>query len=730
MFSLGGRCGGGAGSIIATIQHVGDGTTRTIEYLYDWRDRQEYAFDPFDASTHATFTRNYYDNLDRLIMVERYNDVTAETSSSSMSSSSILIARSETLYDDRGRVYQTKQYAVDPATGTVGNALEGNTWYDAAGNAVKQQPAGSEAFTKMVYDGMGRVIEQYTGYDTDESSYADALIITGDTIFEQTETTYDDAGNVIKAVAKQRMPSANSTTGALGDTGTQPYARTNTVGFWYDQVDRQTATADYGTGTLDRDTQTSAPSRSDTVLVSSTEFNSTGEAYKTIDPAGTESRQEYDDLGRVIKTIQNYVDGTPGPGSDTDVTVERTYNADGALLTLTAKNSTTGDQVTRYVYGTATGGGSPLIHRNDLLRAEIYPDPDDTTALGNGSDGVYDRVEYEYNRQGELVEMTDQNGTVHEYDYDQLGRLTQDRVTTVGLGIENRVLRVQQTYEVRGMLQTVTNYSNATVGSGWVLSEVKFVYNDFGQLETEYQDHDAVVNTQATPKVGYGYANGSNNHTRRTKITYPDGRELNFNYGDGGSAAENLGRIVDHRWVDYGPTPDVDAVRIGHGYDRAGNRLWREDMVADDNSINKDELYGYDGSYRLTKLERGDVTIGATPSISSKNFKEQWTLDPTGNWTGYKTDATAPIGATWDLEQTRSHNKANEITTIGATTGANWDDPSHDRAGNTIETPHSQGGLRLRLAGRNPPLLLLRPVAGARRARGGRLLRLGHQFFL
>ena len=41
--------------------------------------------------------------------------------------------------------------------------------------------------------------------------------------------------------------------------------------------------------------------------------------------------------------------------------------------TLTAKNPTTGDQVTTYVYGTATGGITPEIYRNDVLRAEIYP---------------------------------------------------------------------------------------------------------------------------------------------------------------------------------------------------------------------------------------------------------------------------------------------------------------------------------------------------------------------
>ena len=79
-------------------------------------------------------------------------------------------------------------------------------------------------------------------------------------------------------------------------------------------------------------------------------------------------------------------------------------------------------------------------------------------------------MEYEYNRQGERIYLKDPNGRVHEYVFDLLGRLTQDRVTTVGTGIEDRVLRVAHGYEVRGMLHTVTSYDNATVYSGAVLN--------------------------------------------------------------------------------------------------------------------------------------------------------------------------------------------------------------------------------------------------------------------
>jgi len=122
-----------------------------------------------------------------------------------------LIARSETKYDDRGRVYQTVRYGVNPATGTVGQSLADNTWYDASGNVIKQQPAGARLFTKQVYDGLGRKTKTYVGYDLSESSYADAGTVAGDTIIEQTEVTYDAASNVIQNTVKQRYHNATGT---------------------------------------------------------------------------------------------------------------------------------------------------------------------------------------------------------------------------------------------------------------------------------------------------------------------------------------------------------------------------------------------------------------------------------------------------------------------------------------------------------------------------------------
>jgi hypothetical protein len=66
---------------------------------------------------------------------------------------------------------------------------------------------------------------------------------------------------------------------------------------------------------------------------------------------------------------------------------------------------------------------------------------------------------------------------VRAFDRDLLGRETQDRVVTLGSGVDGAVRRRATTYEVRGMPQKFTSFDNATVGSGSVVNEVLREYN-------------------------------------------------------------------------------------------------------------------------------------------------------------------------------------------------------------------------------------------------------------
>jgi len=284
------------------------------------------------------------------------------------------------------------------------------------------------------------------------------------------------------------------------------------------------------------------------------------------------------------------------------------------------------------------------------------------------------------------------------------------------------------------MTEKLTCYNADTGGN--VVNDVQLAYNDFGQLVTECQAHEGSVDTSTTPKVQYTYPDGSAGHIRLQKVTYPNGRVLRFEFNSGlddsmnrvsyladddnGSPGTHLadysylgsgsivrvdytepqvrydlahgigndpydgvdrfGRVVDLLWRNYNTSTDV--VRIKHGYDRAGNRLWREDPVAASNGKSIDELYSYDGMYQLTSMQRGNLNANKDGLITNtKTFAEDWTLDPNGNWSTFKQDTDGD--GTWDVNQSRTHNKANEITQIaGASTHV-----GHDAAGNATRTP-------------------------------------------
>ena len=111
----------------------------------------------------------------------------------------------------------------------------------------------------------------------------------------------------------------DATLGSLGNATTQPLARVSYQAAWYDGIGRPVATANYGTnGNQALTPSVVVPTPSDTVLVTTTAYNQRGEAYQTTDPAGKTSHAEFDDAGRQITQIQNYVDGVANVGTQAD----------------------------------------------------------------------------------------------------------------------------------------------------------------------------------------------------------------------------------------------------------------------------------------------------------------------------------------------------------------------------------------------------------------------------
>ncbi len=154
--------------------------------------------------------------------------------------------------------------------------------------------------------------------------------------------------------------------------------------------------------------------------------------------------------------------------------------------------------------------------------------------------------------------------------------------------------------------------------------------------------------------------------------------KLDYDSGTPGDYAgfDRFGRVIDHRWYAYAASTDRD--RYTYGYDRASNRLYRENTL----TTGRDELYGYDQINRLVEFARGDLN-NPKSAIENPNSAEDWSLDMTGNWPGF----VQKTSGTTDLDQGRTHNPVNEITAITASTGTDWADPEHDRNGNMTTIP-------------------------------------------
>lgn len=690
----------------------GGATNHVTETYYDWRNRPVAVKSGVEGSESTSTNRPIYytdyDNLNQVTKTRIYDGdtvtITITSGVPNAPSSSLLRSQSTASYDELGRVYLTEVYSVNPTNGNIGSyTLKSNTWYDARGQIIKSTTPGGLVL-KSIYDGAGRTTISYATDGGGDSGYSDVDDVTGDKVLEQYESAYDASGNVLSQTVRQRNHDETGT-GVLGTASTGIRARVSYVAYYYDFGDRTTAVANYGTyGASSWTRASSVPSRSDTILVTNFDYDSAGRQWKVTDPKGIESRTSFDALGRTTKTIENYVDGTVG--DDNDKTTEYTYNAAG-MTTLTAKLTGGGVQTTEWIYGVTTGGGSTFTS-NDVSVETRWPDP----STGASSSSQKDLITM--NSLGQALTSTDRNGTLHTLAYDTLGRITTDIVTTLGTNINGAVRRVETAYDGQGNAYLVTNYD--ATASGNIVNQVQRTFNGLGQLITEYQANSGAVNTGSSPKVQYAYSEMASgvNHSRPTSMTYPNGRVIDFNYGvalddsisrfsalkDGATTLESydylglgtvvkrghaqsgvdltyikasgesngdagdqytgldrFGRVVDHRWR----TSSVEKDRYQYGYDRNGNRLYRDNLV----NTAFGELYAYDNLNQLTSFDRGTLNGSKNGLTGAASRSQDWDYDAIGNFDSVTTDGGSAV--------TRTHNKQNEITAVSGATSPVFD---------------------------------------------------------
>ena len=307
---------------------------------------------------------------------------------------------------------------------------------------------------------------------------------------------------------------------------------------YYDAANRPTTRADYGTN--GGSSTLSSPTRSDTVLVTSYTYNPAGWVDRINDPKGLVTAKAYDAMGRVTYQIEAYTPTTPPDssslptvGASSNRIIAYAYDGLSHIVTLTAEMpSGTNSQTTQYVYGVTTSSGS-TIDSSDLLATVEYPDKTSGSASTNSSE----EQSFTYNAVGQQLTFTDQNGSVHTYSYDVLGRRISDAVT-LGSGVDGTVQLQTVAFDTGGRPYLFSSYSAPS--SGTLVNQVERVYNGLNQLTNEYQAHNSSgVNTSTSPQIQYSYntnfdtmSSGENN-SRLNSMTYPNGRILDYVYNSG-----------------------------------------------------------------------------------------------------------------------------------------------------------------------------------------------------
>jgi RHS repeat-associated protein len=567
----------GDGNLSQTTDHPQPGTAsadRVTKNYFDWRDRlvetKSGVQSTEDTSTHRPIYYLTLDNLNEVTQVAKYDgDQQAITSTSGVPdapANSLLRAEETVSYDEWGRVYRTDTYDIIQSGISAGNTFTSNTlssqtWYDNRSDVLASVRPGGLA-SKYVYDGAGRLIKQYAtdggvlANPSTWNAYANASSITNDIVLRQVELQYDVSSNLILLTSRDRFhnDATNNVTitglGNLQNPTNTPNARVSYQSFYYDAANRQTDSAFWGTvggaGTSGIGSGlTSVPARSGTVLVSSIGYSAAGWADASTDAKGLVSKSYFDMLGRPTRTVSAFVD--PGTNtlqtfSDRNQITDYTYDGSSNVLTQKAwlNNNGTNNvfQTTQYVYGVTTGGGSAL-NSNDILQQVQYPD---TTTGSAGTASAF--IEgYAYNALGELTKKTQRTGSVHQYSYDQLGRMTSDNVITLGTGVNNTIRRLDYAFDTGGRLASATSYSGTTTAT--IVNQVQRLYNGLGQVTREYQSPTGAVvtsGTATTPSVQYTYnemSDGGNN-SRLTGIIYPTGsRTVTYAY-NGNSGLDNV----------------------------------------------------------------------------------------------------------------------------------------------------------------------------------------------
>jgi RHS repeat-associated protein len=288
-----------------------------------------------------------------------------------------------------------------------------------------------------------------------------------------------------------------------------------------------------------------------------TRYDSRGQRFESVDPKGIVTRFEYDQQSRLMAVTENYLSGVT-PDHQVNVRTVYSYNALGQRLTL--QNAL--GKITTFQYDRL---GRLTSERNPLNQGSSYQydtDPAHTRDCTSQIDGL--------------------NQTTRRCS-DALGRLTQidypgDPDVTFRYDANSQRIRMSDStgttlwaYDGLGRIQSVTDPSNKVVSYAYNglgaqtrltypdQKTVQYGYTPLGELETVTDWNNAITRYHTVYTTGGGW---------QRVTAQPNGTTTRAEY-------TTLGRLskLTH-------TTPAFVVGYAYGYDLNGNRQWAEESFA------------------------------------------------------------------------------------------------------------------------------------------------------
>lgn len=358
------------------------------------------------------------------------------------------------------------------------------------------------------------------------------------------------------------------------------------------------------------------------------------------EPSTSAVRKRYDALGRIVETT--FVDGTrseirygplwketwdaedldpASPHASTPFRVED----DGQGRTVASIEALGADRLTTRFAWNAAGQGTGYTTSGGVQAVYVLDGMGRLTSATHPDTGTR---RYEYDDDGNLHVWHDAQGQQRVLDYDALGRTLADRLLDA-TGAE--VSRAEYHYDAPS-----PKFADDPASPG----NLTWVRDAAGEEHFRYDERRRLVeNVRGVSSKSFHLAHAYDAADRLTRLTYPDGFELDYSYNERGfvsavagiisSVEYDAGGLATKRTYSNGivtqasydahervsgistRTPDGKTVQaLGYGYDKAGTLTSITDGVTSSGPKSAAWSFVYDDLYRLKDAN------GAAKSVS------------------------------------------------------------------------------------------------------------------